>query len=311
MTVTVLYERNKRVTVKEKTVLEIYEEKRALVKEFNLTSDLFACKVFEDVAACQELCRLLLRDKMVALKSVRTQYVIRNLETHSMELDILAERKGGGIVGIEIQMYEESAPLKRTRYYLSGIDMSILEKGQDYDRLPTVTMVYLTDKDFIGGGRGSYLIERKLGDRESASIADIGKRKAFSISNGVRERYYNLECPTGDEGLDELFAYFKDSDPNYKTETFPRIVERVRHFKTHEKGVNIMCKIADRIREEGREEGRLEGMMEVTLELLEELGQVPQQIVELINAQDSMEILSRWLKNAAKAETIAEFEANM
>ena len=311
MTVTVLYERNRRVTVREKTVLEAYEEKRALVKEFNLTSDLFAGKVFEDVAACQELCRLLLRDRTVALKSVRTQYVIRNLETHSMELDIMAERKGGGVVGIEIQMYEESAPLKRTRYYLSGIDMSILEKGKDYDRLPTVTMVYLTDKDFIGGGRGSYLIERKLDDRESASIADIGKGNIVNVSNGVKERYYNLECPIGDEKLDELFTYFKDSDPNYKTETFPRIVERVRHFKTHEEGVNIMCKIADRIREEGREEGRLEGMMEATLELLAGLGQVPQQITEIINSQDSVDVLSRWLKSAAKAETIAEFEANM
>lgn len=68
-----------------------------------------------------------------------------------------------------------------------------------------------------------------------------------------------------------------------------------------------MCKIADRI----REEGRLEGMMEATLELLEGIGQVPQRIVELINTQDSMEILSRWHKTAAKAETIAEFEANM
>ena len=65
------------------------------------------------------------------------------------------------------------------------------------------------------------------------------------------------------------------------------------------------------IREEGREEGRLEGMMEATLELLEELGQVPQRIVELINSQDSTETLSRWHKTAAKAESIAEFEANM
>ena len=240
MTVAVLYERDGRVTVKKRTVLGTYEEKRELVKEFNLTSDLFAGKVFEDVAACQELCRLLLRDRTVALKSVRTQYAIRNLETRSMELDIMAERKGGGVVGIEIQMYEETSPLKRTRYYLSGIDMSILEKGKDYDRLPTVAMVYLTDKDFLGGGRGSYLIERKVNDRESSSIADIGTRYAVNVSNGVKERYYNLECPTGDEKLDELFAYFKDSDPYYRTETFPRIVERVRHFKVNEKGVNVM-----------------------------------------------------------------------
>ena len=172
------------------------------------------------------------------MQNVRTQYVIRNLETHSMELDILAERNNGDMVGIEIQMYTETAPLKRTRYYLCGIDMSVLEKGKDYD---------------------------------------------------------------------ELLQYFKNSDPCYKTETFPRIVERVRYFKVHKKGVDIMCEIADRI----RNEGKIEGMVRAILELLEEFGQVPQRIVELISAEDNLVVLSRWHKSAAKAGSIAEFEANM
>ena len=158
--------------MKEKTVLESYEEKRKLVQEFNLTSDLFAGKVFEDVNACQELCRILMRDQTVVLQSVRTQYVIRNLETHSMELDILAERDSGDMVGIEIQMYEETAPFKRTRYYLSGIDMSILEKGKDYDKLPAVTMVYLTKEDIVGDGRGYYLIERRVGSQRNTTDND-------------------------------------------------------------------------------------------------------------------------------------------
>ena len=83
--------------MKEKTVLESYEEKKELVQEFNLTSDLFASKVFEDVDACQELCRILMRDQTVVLQSVRTQYVIRNLETHSMDLDIPTDRGAGQI----------------------------------------------------------------------------------------------------------------------------------------------------------------------------------------------------------------------
>ena len=64
-------------------------------------------------------------------------------------------------------------------------------------------------------------------------------------------------------------------------------------------------------REQGREEGKIESKIEDILALLEELGQVPQQITEIINSQDSIDVLSRWLKSAAKAETIAEFEANM
>ena len=293
--------------MKEKTVLETYEEKRERVQEFNLTSDLFASKVFEDVNACQELCRILLRDQSVMLRSVRTQYVIRNLETHSIELDILAERDSGDVIGIEIQMYEETAPFKRTRYYLSGIDMSILEKGKDYDELPAVTMVYITKEDIAGGGRGCYLVERKADNQED--ITDIGNDNPYMINirNGVKERYYNLKHPTGDEKVDELLAYFKHSDPYYRTDTFPRIVERVRHFKIHKEGVNIMCEIADRIRNEGKIEGRIEDI----LELLKELGSVPRQMVEIIRAEENLSVLSRWFKMAVRAESIAEFEANM
>lgn len=297
--------------MEKKKILETYEEKRERVQEFNLTSDLFASKVFEDVEACQELCRILLQDQSVVLKSVRTQYVIRSLETHSIELDILAERDNGDIIGIELQMYSETAPFRRTRYYLSGIDMSILEKGKGYKELPAVTMAYITKEDIIGGGMGYYSVERRLG----SGIVEIGRETVISVSNGVKEQYFNLEYSTGNNDIDELFHYFKNSDPYYQTETFPRIVERVRYLKMHKKGVNIMCEIADRIRNEGREEGRKEGrmrgMVDAILELLEELGQVPQRIVDLISAEDNLSVLSRWLKSAAKAASIAEFEANM
>ena len=297
--------------MKEKTVWETYEKKRERVQEFNLTSDLFASKVFEDVEACQELCRILLRDQSLALRSVRTQYVIRNLETHSMEIDILAERDNGDVIGIEIQMYDEIAPFKRTRYYLSGIDMSILEKGKDYGELPAVMLVYLTKKDIVGSGDGYCLIERSASSREKPADTNNEPEDMTDISNGVKEWYYNLAHPTGDEKVDELLQYFKDSAPYYKTETFPRIVERVRYFKVHRKGVNVMCEIADRIRNEGRGVGRLESKIEDVLGLLEDLGQVPQRIVELIEKEDDLSVLSRWLKSAAKAGSIAEFEANM
>ena len=168
-----------------------------------------------------------------------------------------------------------------------------------------------TKEDIVGGGKGCYLIERKEDDRENLTDIKSGQKDTVDISNGVKERYYNLEHPTGDEKIDELLAYFKNSDPYYRTDTFPRIVERVKHFKIHKRGVNIMCEIADRIREEGKNVGRLESRIEDILELLEELGQVPQRIVELIRAEDNLGVLSRWHKSAARAGSIAEFEANM
>ena len=166
-------------------------------------------------------------------------------------------------------------------------------------------------EDIVGDGKGCCLVERKENDSEDLADIKNERKDTVNISNGVKERYYNLEHPTGDDEIDELLAYFKDSDPYYKTGTFSRIVERVKHVKIHKRGVNIMCEIADRIREEGREEGMLEGMNRAILELLEDLGKVPQRIEELIRAEDNLGVLSRWLKSAARAASITEFETNM
>ena len=287
--------------MKETTLIDTYEEKRKRISDFNLVSDLFAGKVFEDVESCQELCRILLKNDNIVIKKVRTQYMIRNLENHSVSLDILAEDLDGNLINTEIQMYEEPAPLKRSRYYISSIDMSILEKGVPYNKLPDVTMIYITKEDFIGNKQGSYSICR-MSDEHNTTIG---------MDNGLHEKYYNLEYPTDDIVINELLQYFENSDPFYHTENFPRIVERVHYFKIQNEGVDIMCEIADRIRKEGRIAGRIESKIEDILELLGDLGKVPQKILECINQETDLDILSKWLKYAAKATSIAEFESNM
>ena len=55
-----------------KSTIETYEDKKQIAAVFNLTSDLFAGKVFEDAGACQELCRILLQNEDIVFKSVKT-----------------------------------------------------------------------------------------------------------------------------------------------------------------------------------------------------------------------------------------------
>ena len=98
--------------MKDKSTIETYEDQKQRTAVFNLTSDLFAGKVFKDIGACQELCRILLKNEHIALRNVKTQYVIRNLENHSVELDILAEVLSGKLINVELQMYREPAPFK-------------------------------------------------------------------------------------------------------------------------------------------------------------------------------------------------------
>lgn len=73
-----------------------------------------------------------------------------------------------------------------------------------------------------------------------------------------------------------------------------------------------MCKAFEDYRQEGVEEGiekgRIEGLIEAITELLEDLGQIPQQITELLQEQTDTVTLKRWHKLAARAGSIAEFE---
>lgn len=64
-------------------------------------------------------------------------------------------------------------------------------------------------------------------------------------------------------------------------------------------------------RAEGRAEGRVEGRMQAVLELLGELGVVPEEIEKKINEERDVDVLSRWLKLAARAESVDEFVKGM
>ena len=61
-------------------------------------------------------------------------------------------------------------------------------------------------------------------------------------------------------------------------------------------------------RAEGKAEGRTKERAEAVIELLEEIGEPSQQLREYIMEQTELEILRKWHRAAAKAESIEDFE---
>ncbi|MEG2060107.1 MAG: hypothetical protein RRZ33_09795, partial [Lachnospiraceae bacterium] len=72
-----------------------YQEQRERVQKFDLTSDIFFSKVLEGKEACQEVIQIILHRKDLKVKTVKSQYSIRNIPGHSGILDILAEDMEG------------------------------------------------------------------------------------------------------------------------------------------------------------------------------------------------------------------------
>ena len=61
-------------------------------------------------------------------------------------------------------------------------------------------------------------------------------------------------------------------------------------------------------REEAKEEGVRLGTVNNIMDFLEDLGEIPETLKSKIMQEEKPDVLRRWLKLAAKAETIEEFE---
>lgn len=64
-------------------------------------------------------------------------------------------------------------------------------------------------------------------------------------------------------------------------------------------------------REEAMEEGIIQGKIDAILELLEELGTVSDELKSQISKENNLDILKKWLKLAAKADSVESFQKEM
>ena len=59
---------------------------------------------------------------------------------------------------------------------------------------------------------------------------------------------------------------------------------------------------------EGKAEGKIEGRVEAILSFLSDVGEVPEVLKEKVMQEQDLEVLQKWLKLAARTESIGEFE---
>ena len=69
-----------------------------------------------------------------------------------------------------------------------------------------------------------------------------------------------------------------------------------------------MCSSFERLLNKEKAEGKLEDRAEAVIELLEDLGELSDTVKSYIMEQNDLELLRKWHKAAARAESIEEFE---
>lgn len=142
-----------------------------------------------------------------------------------------------------------------------------------------------------------------------------GERTIFLSTDGENEKDEPEELV---QFLKYVKADLEESESSFEDKYVQTLQKAVRHVKEsrelEEKFMVLEEMLQDEREEgkiEGREEGRTEGRALAVIELLETIGEVPQSLREKILGQTDTSVLSRWLKLAARAQSIEQFEKNL
>lgn len=268
---------------------ERFRRTKKRIEKFRPIDDMFFEKVAEDLEVCEELLRVILKEPGLKVLEVIPQKSVKNLQGRSVRLDALCIRENGHSCNIEIHRARDENPLKHVRYNASCITANIMDPGEKFENVPEVSVIYISEFDVFKLKRTIYHVEPAITETND------------KVDNGLHEVYVNTAVDDGSE-ISELMQCFLQTDVN--NEKFPKFSKRVYFFKHSEEGIKDMSSVSEELKRDGMEEARQDDI----LELLEDLGEIPEMLEAKILRQTDLDILKKWLKFAAKALSIEEFE---
>lgn len=250
-----LYNKSNPLTKKGmETIMQRYEEQRELVSKLNVIDDVLFHKVVEDKEVCEEILQIILNKPDLVVVESQPQRFLRNLEAHSVILDVLCQDSSGDYFNIEVQKKNDDDHQKRVRFNRSNIDTAFVESGIKYEQLPDVYLIFLTKFDIFGEKHTIYHIERVI--KETGTV----------VENGTHEIYVNTAIDDGTE-LAELMQYFKKSVGVHHK--FQKLSKRVQYFKESQKGVTEMCELVEEYAKKYVEEEVKKAEIKTALNLLQ------------------------------------------
>ena len=193
----------------------------------------------QDPGVMEEILRVILNDNTLTVEKVIAEYTLPNLPGRGVRLDSFCETGDGHRINVEVQKADDDDHIRRCRYNAAGMTWKEAEKGTRFRDLPDVCLVYITEHDFLHGGRTIYHVDKIL--RENGSIIDDGSSVI----------YVNTAVNDG-SAISDLMRCFLQKTVN--DPRFPRLSERVHQYKNTEKGAAEMCEELERYIDEITEE---------------------------------------------------------
>lgn len=227
------------------------------------------------------------------------------------------------LVDLEAQRLTSSASLgydleNRIIYYIARMISAQKNTefyGSDYDSLKNVRSIWICmDSDKRGDSIEEINLERKtvFGNTENTHNIELLQGIIINIrSNRNKKASQNTLISMLETLLSRMDVNEKKSilEKDYGMIMTVEIERRMQSMGNLSEGIieeGLALGRAQGIAQ-GRTEGELNCSRQNILDLLEDLGKIPKDIIDRIYAEENTEILRKWLKAAARAESFAAF----
>lgn len=187
--------------------------------------------------------------------------------------------------------------------------------GQNYSRLKKCISIGILDFKLLDSE--SYHSVYRLRDEQGEELTDLWELHIIELGKGLRgerlDDWIRLFQAKSEEELEMLATKNKGLAEAAEVMKRMSLGRTLRYYyEAHLKAVRDRYGEDAYVRDQGRAEGLVEGIAqgkaEAILQLLEDLGEIPTALQKRIQAETNLQVLHKWLKAAAKAESIAEFE---
>ena len=227
--------------------------------------------MFKKVMQCKRICMRLISEIMqVEVRDITYLETEKTVEAYiegrGIRLDVLVADDKGTHYNIEMQVRNtigtstgKALLPKRTRYYQGSIDTDMLQKGQNFDELPPLVLIFICAFDLFDQNR--YLYEFKSRCTEDYELV---------LDNEVTVMFLNALGHRGNVSqlVKNFLQYVNDHVPkdDFTNEVEDEVV-RLNHDKEVRREFMVL---STRLKDErmlGIEEGRVEGKAEKAQEV--------------------------------------------
>lgn len=179
---------------------------------------------------CQEILRTLLDMPKLKVVKVNVQEVIQSLH-REITIDALCILDDGSICNIEMQKGDGNDDIKRTRFHASSITAKYTPKGTDFENIPNVTILYITQYDALKNNRTITHVSRCMNTKNG---------KYVPINDGEDIVFANTEVKEASD-KSELLQLMLRKDAFY-SDKFPATSKAINYFKNTKGGMSKVCK---------------------------------------------------------------------